>query len=57
MALWHERLDRFDADERDLIRPPRPEVRAFRVADLDRYRRERERLVVKRSSAASARKS
>jgi len=48
MALWHEHLDRFDADERDLILRHVPKSEGFRVADLDRYRRERERLVVKR---------
>jgi hypothetical protein len=48
MALWHERLDRFDAEERDLILRHVPRSEGFRVADLDRYRRERERLVVKR---------
>jgi len=48
MALWHERLDRFGADERDLILRHVPKSEGFRIADLDRYRRERERLVVKR---------
>ena len=48
MALWHERLDRFDAEERDLILSHVPKSEGFRVADLDRYRREREWLVVKR---------
>ncbi len=48
MALWHERLARFDAEERDLILRHVPKSEEFRVADLDRYRRDRERLVVKR---------
>lgn len=48
MALWHERLDRFDAGERDLILRHVPKSEGFRVADLGRYRRDRERLVVKR---------
>ena len=48
MALWHGRLDLFDAEERDLILRHVPRSEEFRVADLDRYRRDRERLVVKR---------
>jgi len=48
MALWHERPDLFDAGERDLILRHVPRTEEFRVADLDRYRREREHLVVKR---------
>jgi hypothetical protein len=48
MALWHERIGIFDADEQALIRAHVPRTETFRVAELDRYRRERERLVVKR---------
>ena len=48
MALWYERPELFGAEERDLIRRHVPKTESFRVADLDRYRRERERLVVKR---------
>jgi hypothetical protein len=48
MALWHERIDRFDAEERDLILRHVPKSAEFRIADLDRYRRDREGLVVKR---------
>jgi hypothetical protein len=48
MALWHERPDLFDAGERDLILRHVPRTEEFRVAELDRYRRERERIVVKR---------
>lgn len=48
MALWHERPDLFGGEERDLILRHVPRTESFRVADLDRYRRERDRLVVKR---------
>jgi hypothetical protein len=48
MAFWHERLNLFNADERDLILRHVPRTEEFRIADLDRYRRDRERLVVKR---------
>ena len=48
MALWHERIDLFDAGEQALIRAHVPRTETFRVAELDRYRRDRERLVVKR---------
>jgi hypothetical protein len=48
MALWHERSDLFATEERDLIRRHVPKTEAFREAELDRYRRERDRLVVKR---------
>jgi len=48
MALWHERLELFDAAERELILGHVPRSESFRTAELDRYRRERERLVVKR---------
>jgi hypothetical protein len=48
MALWHERIDLFDAAERDLILGHVPRTEAFRAADLERYRRDRDRLVVKR---------
>jgi len=48
MALWHERIDLFDADEQALIRAHVPRTEAFRTAELDRYRRDRDRLVVKR---------
>ena len=48
MALWHERIDLFDAAERELILAHVPRTEAFRVEDLDRYRRDRDRLVVKR---------
>lgn len=48
MAVWHERPELFDADERDLIARHVPKTEYFRVDQLDRYRRERERLVVKR---------
>jgi len=48
MALWHERIDLFDAAERDLILAHVPRTEAFRVEELDRYRRDRDRLVVKR---------
>lgn len=48
MALWHERLDRFAPDERRLILDHVPKTETFREADLDRYRRERERWVIKR---------
>jgi len=48
MALWHERIDLFDADEQALIRSHVPRTETFRVAELDRYRRDRDRLVVKR---------
>jgi len=48
MALWHQRLDLFDAAERELIVGHVPRTEVFRIADLDQYRRDRERLVVKR---------
>ena len=48
MALWHERIDLFDAADQELIRRHVPPTEAFRAADLDRYRRDRDRLVVKR---------
>lgn len=48
MAFWHERIDLFEPEERDLIRRHVPRSGSFRVADLDRYRRERDRWVVKR---------
>jgi hypothetical protein len=48
MALWHERIDLFDAAEQDLIRGHVPRSESFRAEGLDRYRRDRDRLVVKR---------
>lgn len=48
MAFWHERIDLFDAGEQELIRAHVPRTETFRVAELDRYRRDRDRLVVKR---------
>lgn len=48
MALWHERPDLFDASERELILGHVPRTETFRAADLDRYRRDRARLVIKR---------
>lgn len=48
MALWHQRPDLFDAEQRDLIRRHVPRTEEFRLADMDRYRRDRQRLVVKR---------
>jgi len=48
MAVWHEHLELFDRDERDLIERHVPRTTAFRIAELDRYVRDRERLVVKR---------
>ena len=48
MAFWHEHVDLFDADEQALIRAYVPRTESFRVAELDRYRRDRSRLVVKR---------
>jgi hypothetical protein len=48
MALWHERLDLFDAAERELILGHVPRSESFRADELGRYRRERERIVVKR---------
>ena len=48
MAVWHENLDRFDPDERDLIVRHVPRTTVFRLDEMDRYVRDRERLVVKR---------
>lgn len=48
MALWHERPDLLAPDERDLVRRHVPRTEFFRLSDLDRIRRDRERLVVKR---------
>ena len=48
MALWHERPDLLTADERDLVLRCLPRTETFRLAEMDRYRRDRERLVVKR---------
>jgi glutathionylspermidine synthase len=48
MALWHERPDLLTADERDLVARRLPRTETFRLEDLPRYRRERERWVVKR---------
>jgi hypothetical protein len=48
MALWHERPGLFSAEERDLIERHVPRSSYFRREELDRYRREREALVVKR---------
>ncbi len=48
MALWHEHLGRFPAGERDLIARHVPKTEFFRREEIARYRRERERLVVKR---------
>ena len=48
MALWHERIELFDTEERDLIRGHVPRTEVFRPGEIDRYRRERSRLVVKR---------
>lgn len=48
MALWHERMDLFEPGEQALIREYVPVTEAFRPARLDRYRRDRQRLVVKR---------
>lgn len=48
MALWHEQIARFDAEERDLILRHVPHTETFRAADLAHYRRDRERLVIKR---------
>lgn len=49
MAVWHENLDLFEPDERDLIERHVPRTRSFRLGEMDRYVRDRERLVVKRS--------
>ncbi len=48
MALWHERPDLFGPAERDLIRRHVPATATFRTAEMDRYRREKDRLVIKR---------
>ncbi len=48
MALWHERPELFTAEEVDLVRRHLPRTETFRTAELGRYRRDRERLVVKR---------
>jgi hypothetical protein len=48
MALWHERIELFDADDQALIRAHVPRSEAFRAGELGRYRRDRDRLVVKR---------
>jgi len=48
MALWHERPDLFTLEERDLISRHVPRTETFRLEELERYRRDRERLVVKR---------
>jgi hypothetical protein len=48
MALWHERPDLLTAEERDLVARHVPRTESFRLGAIDRYRRERERLVVKR---------
>jgi glutathionylspermidine synthase len=48
MALWHERPDLFTAEERDLISRHVPRTSFFRLEDMESYRRERERLVIKR---------
>ena len=48
MALWHERPDLFTAEERELVRRHLPRTETFRLAGMDRYRRDRAGLVVKR---------
>ncbi len=48
MALWHERPDLLDADERALVAAHVPRTESFRLERLETYRRERERWVVKR---------
>lgn len=48
MALWHERPELFTAEERELVRLHLPRTETFRLAELERYRRDRARLVVKR---------
>jgi hypothetical protein len=48
MALWHERPDLFSAEDRRLVAATVPRTESFRLAERDRYLRERERLVVKR---------
>ncbi len=48
MALWHERPELLRPDERDLVARHLPRTEVFRLAELERYRRDRERLVVKR---------
>jgi glutathionylspermidine synthase len=49
MALWHERPDLLGAEERELVLRHLPRTELFRLAEMDRYRRDRERLVIKRS--------
>ncbi|HEX7901108.1 MAG TPA: glutathionylspermidine synthase family protein [Planctomycetota bacterium] len=48
MALWHERPDLLTADERELVGRFLPRTETFRLAEMERYRRDRARLVVKR---------
>ncbi len=48
MALWHERPDRFSPEDRRLAAAHVPRTEVFRLEELGRYRRERDRLVVKR---------
>lgn len=48
MALWHERPDLLSAEERELVARHVPRSEFFRLSEVGRYRRERERLVVKR---------
>lgn len=48
MALWHERPDLLRPDERDLVARHLPRTEVFRSGEIDRYLRERQRLVVKR---------
>jgi hypothetical protein len=48
MALWHERPDILSAEDRRLVQAHVPRTESFHIAELDRYRRERETLVVKR---------
>jgi glutathionylspermidine synthase len=48
MALWHERPDLFTGEERRLIAQHVPRTSVFRREELRRYRRERDRLVIKR---------
>ncbi len=48
MALWHERPDLFAGEDRRFIEAHVPRTEAFRPSEIARYRRDRERLVVKR---------
>jgi hypothetical protein len=48
MAVWHENPGLFDPAERELILRHVPRTTSFQLAEMDRYRADRERLVVKR---------